>query len=394
VIDGRYELGERIGSGGMGTVHRAQDTLLDRPVALKLLRASDDDVHRARLRAEARFAAGLQHPGIVRVYDYGEEDGPEGPRPYIVMQLVDGTPLRGPLPPDRVAALLEGVGEALAVAHAAGVVHRDLKPSNILVTDAGRPVIVDFGVARSDTAEPLTETGFVVGTAEYLSPEQVEGGRATPASDVYALGVVAHQCLSGTSPFQRETPVATALAHLRDDPPELPGGVPTGLRTLVRAMLARAPEDRPTAAEVAQRAAAAPTTRTVVLPPMPDTPPTPPEVVSARTRRRFAIVTGAAAVLVVGLLIAALQGRNPTAPAASAAGSHRATHAPSHAASRTASVTPTPTPKPEPAPVRTHAPKPPPHAHHRPKPPKKHGHPPHGKHGKKPHPPKKHKPHH
>ena len=393
MIDGRYELGERIGSGGMGTVYRARDTLLDRPVALKLLRASDDEVHRARLRAEARFAAGLQHPGIVRVYDYGEEDGPEGPRPYIAMQLVDGAPLRAPLPPDRVAALLEGVGEALAVAHAAGVVHRDLKPSNILVTDEGRPVLVDFGVARSDTAEPLTETGFVVGTAEYLSPEQVEGGRATPASDVYALGVVAHQCLSGTSPFQRETPVATALAHLRDNVPELPSGVPTGLRTLVRAMLARAPEDRPTAAEVAQRAAAAPATRTVVLPPMPDAPPPPPEVVSARSRRRLAVVAGAAAVLVVGLLAAAVQGRNPTAPAASAAGSHRATHAASERPAPSPTPTPTPTAKPEPTAVHTHAPKPPPKAHPHPKPPKKHG-PPHGKHAKKPHPPKKHKPHH
>ena len=376
VIDGRYELGERIGTGGMGTVHRAHDTLLDRPVAVKLLRASDDEVHRARLRAEARFAAGLQHPGIVRVFDYGEEDGPEGPRPYIVMQLVDGAPVRGPLPPDEVARLLAGIGEALAVAHAAGVVHRDLKPSNILVTPAGQPVLVDFGVARSDGAEPLTETGFVVGTAEYLSPEQVEGGRATPASDVYALGVVAHQWLSGTSPFQRETPVATALAHLRDDPPELPGGVPAGLRTLVRAMLAQAPEDRPTATEVAQRATAAPGTRTVVLPPMPEAPPAPPQVVSPWARRRIAIRAAAATGLVAARLVAALQGRNPTAPTAAAAGTSKAHHARTHAPSTSTTPTATPTP------VATHEPKPKP-------PPKPHGKKPHDK---KPHPPKAPKP--
>lgn len=385
VIDGRYELGERIGSGGMGTVFRAHDTLLDRPVAVKLLRASDDEVHRARLRAEARFAAGLQHPGIVRVFDYGEEDGPEGPRPYIVMQLVDGAPLRGPLPPDQVARLLAGIGEALAVAHAAGVVHRDLKPSNILVTPAGRPVLVDFGVARSDTAEPLTETGFVVGTAEYLSPEQVDGGRATPASDVYALGVVAHRWLSGTSPFQRETPVATALAHLRDDPPELPGGVPAGLRTLIRGMLAQAPEDRPTATEVVQRATAAPGTRTVVLPPLPDAPPKPAEVVSARARRRVAIVAAAATVLVAALLVAALQGRNPTAPPASAAGSQRAAQQATRTPTPTPTSTPTSTPRPEPPAVQHRAKPPKPPKHH----PKHHDQP----HGKKPHPPKKHRPH-
>ncbi|HEU5038953.1 MAG TPA: serine/threonine-protein kinase [Nocardioides sp.] len=408
LLDQRYQLVERIGSGGMGTVYRAHDTLLDRPVAVKLLRASDDDVHRARLRAEARFAAGLQHPGIVRVYDYGEEPGPDGPRPYVVMQLVDGSPLGAPLAAERVARLLVGIGQALAVAHAAGVVHRDLKPSNILVTEDGRPVIVDFGVARSDTAEPLTETGFVVGTAEYLSPEQVEGARATPASDVYALGVVAHQCLSGTSPFQRETPVATALAHLRDDAPELPPGVPAGLRTLLRAMLARTPEERPTAAEVVARAAEAPTTRAIVLPPPPAAPPPPPEIVSPWARRRIAIVAGTAAVLVVAMVLAAFQSRHPTAPAASAAGSQRATHR------AAASPTPTPRPTPQqtstPAPVRTHAPahhaKPkaqhqPKHRHkHKPKHKHHHKHhhkpPKHGKkhHGKKPHPRKSHKPHH
>ncbi|MGY2704662.1 serine/threonine-protein kinase [Nocardioides sp. HB32] len=389
LLDGRYQLTERIGSGGMGTVYRAHDTRLDRPVAVKVLRTTDDEVHRARLRAEARFAGGLQHPGIVRVYDYGEEEGPAGTTPYIVMQLVEGIPLTAPLPPGRVAHLLVGIGQALAAAHAAGVVHRDLKPSNILLTSDGRPVLVDFGVARSDTAEPLTETGFVVGTAEYLSPEQVEGAPATPASDVYALGVVAHQCLTGSSPFQRETPVATALAHLRDDPPELPSGVPAGLRTLLRAMLSRTPEERPTAAEVAARAAVAPTTRTVVVPPMPATPPAPPVVVGPWARRRIVVVTGGAVVLVAALLLAALQGRDPTAPAAAAdtAAARHTTSATPHPVQATAGST-----KPAATGAARSAPPPPPKhrpEHHHPKP---HGHGP--GHHKKPHGPKKHGRHH
>ena len=165
LLDGRYELLERIGSGGMGTVHRARDTRLDRIVAVKLLHHGRevDDVTRARLRAEARFAGALQHPGIVQVFDYGEEPGADGPTPYVVMQYVEGTPVsqllrdRGALPVAEVAALLDDLARALEVAHAAGIVHRDLKPSNILVTASGRAVLVDFGVARSDTTEPLTE---------------------------------------------------------------------------------------------------------------------------------------------------------------------------------------------------------------------------------------------
>jgi eukaryotic-like serine/threonine-protein kinase len=356
----RYRLTERIGAGGMGTVYRAHDTRLDRPVAVKLLRTADDDIHRARLQAEARFAGSLRHPGIVQVFDYGEEHS----TPYLVMELVDGTPLPSPLPPDRLAQVLAGVGEALAAAHAAGVVHRDLKPSNILLTATGQPVLVDFGVARSDGAEPLTDTGFVVGTADYLSPEQVEGSRATPASDVYALGVVAHQCLTGTSPFHRETPIATALAHLRDPTPELPGGVPTGLRTLVRAMLARAPEARPSAAEVAARAAVAPRTRTVVLPPMPKTPPAPPQVVSPWARRRIAVVAAMVALLCGGLVVAALEGQNPAAPTASAARAGGTEKAASSARTTpTPTITPTSTPTatetkpPPPAPAAGKAPK-------------------------------------
>jgi serine/threonine-protein kinase len=344
VLDDRYELVARIGSGGMGSVFRAHDRRLDRTVAVKLLRSSGDEVHRARLQAEARFAGGLQHPGIVRVYDYGEErsghpDDPAAVTPYVVMQLVDGEPLSqrlrrtGPLPAAEVAAVVAGVADALAEAHARGVVHRDLKPSNIVLTPTGEPVLVDFGVARSDSADPLTETGSIIGTVDYLSPEQVEGHRATGASDVYALGVVAHQCLTGTSPFHRESQVATALAHLRDEVGELPSGLPSGLRSLVRDMLRRDPEARPSAAEVAARAVPAASTRAIVLPPPPADPvgsalagvvPVPPALTRLphpTTRglhgRAVLVVAVALAIVVVGIGMA-VAGRHPTAPSAAA----------------------------------------------------------------------------
>ena len=324
LLDSRYELIERIGAGGMGTVYRARDTRLDRIVAVKLLHHGRpvDDVTRARLQAEARFAGGLQHPGIVQVYDYGEAPDEAGPTPYVVMQYVEGTPVsdalrqQGSLDPATVATLLDDVAQALVVAHGAGVVHRDLKPSNILVTATGRAVLVDFGVARSDTAEPLTETGHIVGSADYLSPEQVRGQRATPASDIYALGIVAHQCLSGTSPFRRETQAATLLARLHDDVPALGPEVPAPLRALVDRMLSPEPDDRPTAAEVAQRVAMLDQQPTVVLPPMPaadasDTRPW-------DRRRLLAIVAAAALLLGVGTGVAVLRGDPATPPAASA----------------------------------------------------------------------------
>jgi serine/threonine-protein kinase len=349
VLDDRYELIERIGSGGMGSVFRAHDRRLDRTVAVKLLRSGGDEVHRARLQAEARFAGGLQHPGIVRVYDYGEEHDGHEVTPYVVMQLVQGEPLSvrlrrtGPLPVTEVAAVVGGVAEALTAAHARGVVHRDLKPSNIVVTPTGDPVLVDFGVARSDAADPLTETGFIVGTADYLSPEQVEGQRATTASDVYALGVVAHQCLTGTSPFHRESQVATALAHLRDEVRALPSSLPSGVRSLVQDMLRRDPATRPTAAEVAARATTAASTPAVVLPPPPTEPvrsplvgvvPVPPALsrlprpVHPRTSGRAVLVVALALVLVGVGIAMAVAGRDPSAPVAAAAdqgGRHRAT---------------------------------------------------------------------
>ena len=339
MLDDRYELTGRVGSGGMGSVFRAHDRRLDRTVAVKVLRAGGDEVHRARLQAEARFAGGLQHPGIVRVYDYGEERSADEVTPYVVMQLVEGEPLSdrlrraGPLPAAEVTAVVGGLADALSAAHARGVVHRDLKPSNIVVTPAGEPVLVDFGVARSDGADPLTETGSIIGTADYLSPEQVEGRRATAASDVYALGVVAHQCLTGTSPFHRESQVATALAHLRDEVGALPGGLPAGVRSLVLDMLSRDPDARPTAAEVAARAATAARAPAVVLPPPPTEPvrsplagvvPVPPALTrlphprSTGTSGRFALVMALALVIVAAGIGLAVAGRDPVAPPAAA----------------------------------------------------------------------------
>jgi hypothetical protein len=324
LLDGRYELGERIGSGGMGTVHRAHDTRLDRTVAVKLLHHGRDvdDTTRARLRAEARFAGALQHPGIVKVFDYGEEPGENGPTPYVVMQYIEGTPVsemlrdRGALPAATVAALLDDVARALVVAHAAGIVHRDLKPSNILVTASGRAVLVDFGVARSDTTEPLTETGQIIGSADYLSPEQVRGQRATPASDVYALGVVAHQCLSATSPFRRDTQAATLLARLLDDPPELDGSIPTPMRSLVSRMMASAPAERPTAADIVDELATLDQDHGPVL--APAAPAAPGHARAWDRSRLAAIAVAAALVLVIGSVLTVVRGHQATPPAGAA----------------------------------------------------------------------------
>ncbi|WP_296606909.1 serine/threonine protein kinase [Nocardioides sp.] len=316
-LGGRYRLAERIGAGGMGAVYRAHDTRLDRPVAVKMLHQGRDvdEVTRARLRVEARLAGTVRHPGVVQVFDYGEEPSPDGTSPYVVMQYVEGTPLShllregGAMPPARAAALVGDVARALDAAHAAGVVHRDLKPSNILVTPEGRAVLVDFGVARSDTMEPLTETGLIIGSADYLSPEQVQGQRATSASDVFGLGVVAHQCLSASSPFHRDTQAATVLARLHEDPPELPESVPAPLRRLIASMLDRDPAARPTAAEVAERSATA-CRPGPVLPPMAAPAPRVPHPQHGWDRRRLLAVVAAAVVLAGSLGLLALQRRD------------------------------------------------------------------------------------
>ena len=257
LLNGRYELGDMIGSGGMGRVVRAVDTRLGRPVAVKILRVGggeDDATARARFKAEATLAGSLHHPGIAQVYDVGEDESSPEREPFIVMQLIEGTPLssllaeRGAIRPDGVAKIVAQVADALDTAHGAGIVHRDLKPSNIVVTPNGQAVLVDFGIAWSAGSEPLTQTGSIIGTAEYFSPEQAAGHPATARSDLYSLGIVAYHCVTGTSPFRRETPVATAMAQMTGDLPPMSDAVPAALRTLIVSLTQKDPDARPSSA--------------------------------------------------------------------------------------------------------------------------------------------------
>jgi eukaryotic-like serine/threonine-protein kinase len=252
VLGERYALTGRIAVGGMGEVWAATDTVLDRTVAVKLLNPglSSEGDFVERFRAEARHTAALQHPNIATVFDYGEDDGTA----YLVMELVPGQPLsqiiaeRAPLSAQETVAILIQAATALAAAHDGGVVHRDVKPANIMVTPDGTVKLTDFGISRAVDAVPLTQTGQVLGTAQYLSPEQALGQSATPASDIYALGVVGHEMLTGERPFDTGSVVSTALAHVNNPPPPLPDTVPSGLRDVICAAMAKDPADRPASA--------------------------------------------------------------------------------------------------------------------------------------------------
>jgi len=259
---GRYRLLAAAGAGGAATLHVAHDDVLDRTVAVKLLRFGYDEAARARLQAEARVAAGLSHPALAHVLDYGEEVVDGEPSPYLVMEYVHGVTLcdvlrDGPLPAEQVADLVAQLADALTAVHAAGVVHRDVKPANIMLTPAGQAVLLDFGVARRVDAEPLTQTGTIVGTLSYLSPEQAAGEAATPLSDLYSLGMVAYEALTGNRAVVRETQAATLLAHLTGVVEPLPIDVPAGLRTLVEQLVRRDPQERPADAAVVARLARA-----------------------------------------------------------------------------------------------------------------------------------------
>ncbi|MDN3358665.1 serine/threonine-protein kinase [Actinomadura sp. DC4] len=250
VLDGRYRLIERIAVGGQGEVWRAEDVSLGRPAAVKVLRSeyADNAEFRARFRREAQHAAGLSHPGVAQIFDYNE--GRDGVAPYLVMEYVEGESLsaaiarEAPVDADIVVEVVVAAAAALAAAHAAGLVHRDVKPGNLLLGRDGSIKIVDFGIARAVDAIPLTRTGMLMGTPLYLAPEQAIGRPATAASDLYALGIIAFEALTGRPPYEGLA-TAVLLAH-RDAPlPPLPASVPSGLADLVRALTAKDPAMRP-----------------------------------------------------------------------------------------------------------------------------------------------------
>ena len=253
LLGGRYALTERIAVGGMGEVWRGVDTVMERPVAVKVLRADldRDGPFLARFRAEARTAAMLSHPGIAAMYDFHEEHRSA----YLVMELVPGEPLStiisrdGALGVRRTLDLVAQTAWALQAAHRRGVVHRDVKPANLMVTPEGVIRVTDFGIARPQDHEPLTATGQVMGTAHYLAPEVARGQTATPASDVYALGIVAYECLAGRRPFDGANQVAVATAQLYDEPPPLPATLPRDVVAVIGAAMAKDPTERIGSAE-------------------------------------------------------------------------------------------------------------------------------------------------
>jgi len=258
---GRYQLSSRIAIGGMGEVWEATDLVIGRTVAIKILKDEylGDPGFLERFRAEARHAALVNHEGIANVFDYGEEDGSA----YLVMELVPGEALstilerERVLPTDKVLDIVAQTALALQAAHMAGLVHRDIKPGNLLITPDGRVKITDFGIARIADQVPLTATGQVMGTVQYLSPEQASGHPASPTTDIYSLGIVAYECLAGRRPFTGESQVAIAMAQINEAPPELPVTIAEPVRNLVYACIAKRPEDRPASTAHLARAAQA-----------------------------------------------------------------------------------------------------------------------------------------
>ena len=259
VLDGRYRVDALIATGGMSAVYRGLDLRLDRPVACKVMdsRYAGDQQFLARFQREARAVARLKDPGLVAVYDQGLGDqgstNHRGGLPYLVMELIDGGTLRellrerGPMPPHAVAAVLSPILGGLAAAHRAGLVHRDVKPENVLISDDGEVKIADFGLVRAVAEAKITSTSVILGTAAYLSPEQVRTGDAGPGSDVYGVGILAYELLTGVAPFTGDSALSVAYQRLdRDVPPPSAAitGVPTQFDELVSRATRRDPADR------------------------------------------------------------------------------------------------------------------------------------------------------
>ncbi|MEV0593760.1 serine/threonine-protein kinase [Nonomuraea cavernae] len=254
-LNDRYVLTDRLGGGGMGEVWRADDSVLGRTVAIKVMMPAlaENPAFARRFQNEARAMATLRHPGVVDVYDYGACEVDQRRFSFLVMELVHGESLdhvlrRGPLGPDATMRLVAEVADALAAAHAQGIVHRDVKPANLMIRSDGRAALTDFGIAHSVSAGQLTATGTMLGSAAYCAPEMAMAGDVTPAVDLYSLGVVAYECLTGRLPFQGDTPVQIIYKHLHAPVPELPADVPPGPRQVVERALEKTPEGRWTSA--------------------------------------------------------------------------------------------------------------------------------------------------
>jgi serine/threonine protein kinase len=309
VARGRYRLEQPLGHGGMASVHLAHDMELDRPVAVKLLaeNLSRDESFRKRFVREARLAARLSHPNVVSVYDAGEEDG----RPYIVMECVEGETLaevrarRKRLPPDEAVGLILQACRGLEHAHAAGLVHRDIKPQNLLVRRDGTLKVADFGIARAAESTALTQAGTVLGTAAYLSPEQLAGEEVTAAADVYSLGTVLYELLTGNPPYEIDSlaelaamQAEGAIAPVRELAPE----VPPRLEDVVMRCLARNPAYRPASAgELATQLAPE-----LAEPPTEPLSPAAPTVLAGRATSNRTVWLALAGVLVLGAILLAV----------------------------------------------------------------------------------------
>ncbi|MFI0466069.1 serine/threonine-protein kinase [Saccharopolyspora sp. 5N102] len=276
LLGGRYRLGARLGTGGMADVHRAMDTRLQRVVAAKVFRSGADATGRERFAEEARILAGLSHPGLVTVHDFSVSED----ELYLIMELVEGRTLAdaiaaGPLPPEHVADLGGQLADVLAHVHDNGIVHRDVKPSNVLIAGDGKAFLADFGISRlADAVARMTSSGIIVGTATYMAPEQVSGGEVSYPADVYALGLVLLECITGRVEYPGAGAESAVARLVRA--PEVPVGIPAHLHRALIAMTAAAPERRPTAAQSADLLSGRSTEVIPRIPAAPQRPPEPP----------------------------------------------------------------------------------------------------------------------